>query len=84
MDRGSVRRLGMKSAAEMRGVVVVETPETGTSRTCGVCGSWKENLGGAEQYNCVACGLTLHRDVNGARNNLLCAVTCALTTQSTE
>ena len=85
MDRASVRRLGvwshyafrqrLASAAALRGVLVVETPEYGTSRTCGGCGAWKADLGGAERFDCLHCGLTLHRDVNGARNNLLCALT---------
>ena len=68
----------LASAAQTRGVLVVRTPELGTSRTCGACGAWKDDLGGSETFRCGACGLVLHRDVNGARNNLLCALTIAL------
>ena len=51
--------------------------EDGTSRTCGLCGTWKPDLGGNKTFRCdnAACGVVMDRDVNGARNNLLCAYT---------
>jgi hypothetical protein len=65
----------LQSAAVMRGVHVHLTPEYGTSRTCGRCGAWKKNLGGDEVYSCPRCHWEVNRDINGARNNLLCALT---------
>jgi transposase len=59
------------------GRVAVGVEEDGTSRTCGLCGAWNEHLGGSETFHCpeAACGVAIDRDVNGARNNLLCAYT---------
>jgi transposase len=47
--------------------------EPGTSKTCGQCGDWKADLGGAHVYKCgnPSCKVELDRDVNGARNNLM-------------
>lgn len=41
-----------------------------TSCTCTGCGKVKR-IGGVRVYNCESCGLTVDRDVNGARNILL-------------
>ena len=84
----------LASAAATRGVYVHWTTEDGTSRTCGRCGVWNAELGSAETFVCVhrarvgpargalmsnpQCGARLDRDVNGARNNLLCALTRCL------
>ena len=70
----------LASAAAARGVYVHWTTEDGTSKTCGACGAWNANLGGAATFTCVdpRCGVRLDRDVNGARNNLLCALTRCL------
>ena len=70
----------LESAAELRGVVVHRVPEWGTSGTCGRCGHWNAHLGGALTFRCAnpACRWQTDRDVNGARNNLLCALTLAL------
>ena len=65
----------LTSKAQMRGALIHLTSEDGTSRTCGRCGAWNENLGSAKVMVCGACGWTADRDVNGARNNLLCALT---------
>jgi transposase len=84
----------LASAAATRGVYVHWTTEDGTSGTCGRCGVWNANLGPAETFVCVhrarggpargaltsnpQCGVRVDRDVNGARNNLLCALTHCL------
>ena len=61
------------SAFHYTGRTVVEIAEPGTSKTCGLCGSWKADLGGDKTYHCTNCSATMDRDVNGARNNLLAA-----------
>jgi putative transposase len=38
-----------------------------TTRTCGRCGH-QQVMGGNEVYCCQACGITIDRDFNGARN----------------
>ena len=70
----------LEQSAQLRGVVVHRTEEFGTSKTCGRCGNWKADLAGALTYDCdrLTCGLAIDRDVNGARNNLLCALTLHL------
>jgi hypothetical protein len=62
------------------GRMAVPVEEDGTSRTCGRCSAWKQNLGGNEIFRCPneSCGVVMDRDVNGARNNLLCAYTRAM------
>ena len=60
------------------GRVIVEIKEPGTSKTCGCCGSWKADLGGDKTYFCKKCQVTMDRDVNGARNNLLAAYGVAI------
>lgn len=51
--------------------VFSDATEPGTSKTCGNCQWWHGELGGNKTYNCAHCGLRMHRDVNGARNNFL-------------
>ena len=48
---------------------VIESTEPGTSKTCTNCGSWKKDLGANKTYNCSRCGVSVDRDVAGARNN---------------
>lgn len=48
---------------------VIESTEPGTSKTCTNCGSWKKDLGANKTYNCTRCGISVDRDVAGARNN---------------
>ena len=52
-------------------IVTERAIESGTSKTCGDCGWWNENLGVAKTYACRHCELQIDRDVNGARNNAL-------------
>lgn len=55
--------------------VIDDTGEPGTSRTCANpnCGRWHVNLGGDHVFTCPHCGISLNRDDNGARGNLLAA-----------
>ena len=66
------QRLKSKAFA-FPGRFIVEIGEPGTSKTCGCCGWWNADLGGSKIYNCKKCGVSMDRDVNGARNNLLAA-----------
>ena len=50
--------------------IVVVTEEY-TSKTCGGCGALHAKLGGSKVFKCPACGFTVDRDANGARNILL-------------
>jgi putative transposase len=50
-------------------VAVVD--ESWTSKTCSGCGLLDHNLGSKKVYWCRGCGLTIDRDVNGAKNILL-------------
>ena len=64
-------RQKLKTKAEEMGVEIVECTEEYTSKTCGNCGFIKQNLGGAKLYRCNECGISLDRDLNGARNIFL-------------
>ena len=52
-------------------IVTERAIESGTSGTCGDCGTWHADLGFAKTYVCPSCELKIDRDVNGARNNAL-------------
>jgi putative transposase len=64
----------LKTMAQKSGVIVVDVNESYTSKTCGKCGTIKQNLGGAEVYKCSSCGYRANRDWNGARNIMLRAL----------
>ena len=51
-----------------KGCHVYVCTEEFTSKTCGSCGNQNNDLGTNEVYNCKKCGITIDRDVNGARN----------------
>ena len=53
-----------------------DTGEPGTTRTCANpnCGRWHANLGGDHVFTCPHCAVSLGRDDNGARGNLLAAL----------
>lgn len=64
-------RQRLKSSTWRRvGKRVIETTEEYTTKTCGLCGHINDHVGGSETFRCVnpACGITIDRDVNGARN----------------
>ena len=48
---------------------VLISTEPGTSGTCSNCGAWKKDLGSNKTYDCKSCGISMDRDVAGARNN---------------
>lgn len=55
--------------------VFTDTGEPGTSKTVGCCGWFNVSLRvGMEQCHCPRCNVTIDRQVNGARNNLLAAL----------
>lgn len=49
--------------------VLTDAYEPGTSRTCPECGKWHADLGASKVFDCPRCGVSIDRDVNGARNN---------------
>ena len=53
-------------------VKVIQEP--GTSKTCGNCGYWNDDLGGKKTYSCPECKTELDRDINGARNNMIALI----------
>lgn len=62
-------RLAQKSTET--GVSLIQANESWTSKTCTHCGKIMRNLGGSEEFNCGKCGITIDRDINGARNILI-------------
>ena len=53
---------------------VFECCEPGTSKTCTNCGAWKQDLRlGDKVYNCSRCGISVDRQLAGARNNFFAA-----------
>lgn len=62
------------AAARYPGRHVYECCEPGTSKTCTNCGAWKQNLRlGDKVYNCSRCGISVDRQLAGARNNFFAA-----------
>lgn len=61
----------LHKAREFPWCKVIVCDEHYTSKTCGQCGHIHDALGGAKQFRCPACGFTLDRDINGARNVLI-------------
>lgn len=60
--------------AELYGSHVIFVNEAYTSKTCTKCGHIHEKLGGSKVFKCPACGTTISRDINGARNIMLRAM----------
>ena len=58
----------MKNKLNDRLVIV---DESYTSKTCGSCFKINHKLGGNKVFTCSSCGLTIDRDINGARNIFL-------------
>lgn len=62
------------ASARYPGRYVFECCEPGTSKTCTNCGAWKHNLRlGDKVYNCSRCGISVDRQLAGARNNFFAA-----------
>lgn len=55
-------------AEEYPWVNIIPVTEEYTSKTCGCCGKIFSKLGGSKVFLCPACGFTVPRDFNGARN----------------
>lgn len=53
------------------GCEYLEVNESYTTRTCGMCGYIKNNVGANKTFNCNKCGGEIDRDINGARNILI-------------
>ena len=45
--------------------------EAYTTMTCGKCGTLNKNVGSSRIFNCLDCGVSIDRDLNGARNILI-------------
>ena len=61
--------------AHKHGSTVMVTTEEYTSKTCTNCGIIKGNQGASRTFNCPHCHLVFDRDIGGARNILLRALT---------
>lgn len=66
-------RMRLLQLAKRTGNEVIEVSEAYTSKTCGQCGNIDANLGGKKTYTC-SCGYTCDRDIHGARNIYLRAI----------
>jgi IS605 OrfB family transposase len=66
----SFREKLIRKASEYNSTVIL-CREHYTSKTCTSCGNLHPNLGGNKTYDCIKCGMSVHRDYNGARNILL-------------
>jgi putative transposase len=69
-------RQRLKWVGRKRGTYVKEVTEEYTSKTCTNCGTLNENLGSKKKFNCDKCGLSIDRDVNGARNVFMKELKC--------
>ncbi|MFB8792746.1 MAG: transposase [Microcoleus sp.] len=61
----------LTSMSDRYGVIIVETNEAYTSKTCGKCGHIHTKLGGNKVFKCPECGYVADRDANGAFNIML-------------
>jgi len=81
MDKGSSRMVNilrhyefktrLQYSAQKTGNEVHIVDESYTSKTCGKCGNVDSKLGSNREYNCKKCGISIDRDINGARNILI-------------
>jgi len=67
---GPLKTLLLEKAEQIEGLRVGLHDEAYTTKTCGSCGH-RHNIGGSKLFHCPSCGYTVHRDVNGARNQAL-------------
>ncbi len=65
----------LKHKAESAGATVIEVNPAGTSQECSDCGENVPKTLSERWHRCPHCGLSLHRDVNAARNILKRAFT---------
>ena len=63
----------LKSMCGLRKNKLYIVDESYTSKTCGVCGTINNNLGGLKTFKCINndCKIIIDRDYNGSRNILL-------------
>lgn len=64
-------KMRLKEQAEKKGCNLQIVTEEYTTKTCGVCGTVKDNVGGAKIYKCTKCNYVLERDIHGARNIMI-------------
>ncbi len=60
----------LRHKAESAGASFVEVDPRGTSQECSGCGEEARKDLSVRQHNCLHCGLSVHRDINAARNIL--------------
>lgn len=65
----------LKDQANKYGREVFIIDEAYTSKTCGCCGTIKNNLGGSKVFKCNNCHLEIDRDLHAARNLCLKTMT---------
>jgi putative transposase len=53
---------------EKYGSKMILVSEAYTTKTCGLCGNIKENVGSSKIYKCDNCSYCMDRDIHGARN----------------
>lgn len=66
---------------DKNGSIVVDVSEAYTSKNCGNCGQIHQKIGGSKVFKCPNCQTVIERDLNGARNILLRALsdsTCSV------
>ena len=62
----------LKAKGEQTGTRIIVGTEEYTSKTCTNCMYVKEHLAKTDrQYDCSNCGVSIHRDINAARNILM-------------
>lgn len=64
----------LTSMSDRHDLIIVETNEAYTSKTCGKCGHVHTLLGGNKVFKCPECGYVADRDANGAFNIMLKAL----------
>lgn len=68
-------RQRLLNVAKIRGRTVIVCNEHYTSRTCGICGTINENLGGNKIFSCDVCQSVADRDIHAARNIFIRSLT---------
>jgi putative transposase len=61
--------------ANIKSKSVILCSEAHTSKTCTQCGNMKDDLAGDKVYICGSCGVSIDRDIAGARNILIRCLT---------